>query len=61
MKAKVCKQCKIFIEKEKCPICQGTQFTETWKGKVVIINPEQSEIAKKLSIKEKGTYAIKTR
>jgi len=61
MKAKVCKKCKIFIEHDKCPICQGTQFTEAWKGRVIIINPEQSEIARKLQIKQKGAYAIKAR
>jgi DNA-directed RNA polymerase subunit E" len=61
MKAKVCKKCKIFVEHDKCPICQGTQLTENWKGRVIIINPEQSEIARKLQIKKKGTYAIKAR
>jgi DNA-directed RNA polymerase subunit E" len=61
MKAKVCKKCKIFVQDDKCPICQGTQLTETWKGRIIIINPDQSEIARKLQIKKKGTYAIKAR
>ncbi|MEM4152732.1 MAG: transcription elongation factor subunit Spt4 [Candidatus Pacearchaeota archaeon] len=56
---KVCKKCKIFVEQDKCPICQGTNLTESWKGKIIIIKPEESEIAKKLNIKTKGTYAIK--
>ncbi|UZE94180.1 MAG: DNA-directed RNA polymerase subunit E'' [Candidatus Pacearchaeota archaeon] len=58
-KKKVCKNCKIFIEGDKCPICQGTQFVENWKGRVIITNPEKSEIAKKLNIKKRGIYAIK--
>lgn len=57
---KVCKKCKIFVEQDKCPLCQGTNLTEAWKGKMIILKPEESEIAKKLNIKVKGTYAIKT-
>lgn len=30
------------------------------KGKIVIFDPEKSEVAKSLDIKEKGVYAIKT-
>jgi DNA-directed RNA polymerase subunit E" len=57
---KVCKKCKVFVEDDKCPICQGTQFTTSWKGRVIVLKPEESEIAKKMGIKEKGTFAIKT-
>lgn len=57
---KVCKKCKIAIEGEKCPICQGTEFTSSWKGKIIILNKEESEIAKKLKIEKEGTYAIRT-
>lgn len=31
------------------------------KGKFVILDPENSEIAKKLEINEKGVYAVKRR
>ena len=58
---KVCKTCKIFVEEHKCPICGNNQFSTSWKGRIIILNPEQSEIAKKLKIQRKGTYAIKTR
>ena len=59
---KACKQCSRLYEKEdKCPGCGSTESSETWKGRVIILNPEQSELAQKLNIKEKGTYAIKTR
>ena len=34
-------------------------FTDTWKGKIVVLNPEESEIAKKLKLNDKGEYAIK--
>ncbi len=56
---KVCKKCKIFVEGDKCPLCQGNQFAENWKGRIIVTDPEKSDIAKKLNIKKKGVYAIK--
>ena len=56
---KVCKKCKSFVEGEKCLICEGTQFGETWKGKLFVNKPEESELAKKMGITKKGVYAIK--
>jgi len=58
-KEKACKQCKSIFEGHKCPKCGSEEFSDSFKGKVVVMNPEGSEIAKNLSIKEKGTYAIK--
>ena len=56
---KVCKKCKIFVTGANCQICNGTQFTETFKGKVAIFKPEESQIAQKLGLKKAGVYAIK--
>ena len=51
----------MIFEGDKCPKCESKDSTESWKGRVLILNPEQSEIAQKLKIKEKGAYAIKTK
>lgn len=59
MAKKACKKCKILVEGNVCPICKGNQFVDNWKGRVFIMNPEKSEIAKKIGIKVKGEYAIK--
>lgn len=56
---KACKICKRIYEGDKCPDCGNTEFTDEWKGRVMIFDPENSEIAKKLKINKKGTYAIK--
>jgi len=58
---KVCKKCKVFVEGSACPQCGGTQLTDTWKGRVYVINPESSTIAKKLKLAKPGIYAIKSR
>ena len=49
----------VIVEGDRCPMCQGTNFAESFKGKVIMLKPEQSEIAGKLGIKQKGSYAIK--
>jgi len=62
MKQKACKICNtIFESGEKCPKCNSKEFTDGFKGRIVVINPEKSEIANKLNLKEKGNFAIKTR
>jgi len=58
---KVCKKCKVFVEGETCPNCNGNQFNETWKGRILVFKPEESELAKKMNISKKGVYAIKTK
>ena len=60
-KQKACKICKKIYEGEQCPICESKESTEGFKGRVVVVNPEKSEIAQKLNIKEKGNFAIKVR
>ncbi|MEM3374520.1 MAG: transcription elongation factor subunit Spt4 [Candidatus Woesearchaeota archaeon] len=61
VKEKVCKNCKIFVEGEQCPICKESNFTNTYQGKLYIIDANKSFIAQQLEIKEKGKYAIKIR
>ncbi|MDP3882003.1 MAG: transcription elongation factor subunit Spt4 [Nanoarchaeota archaeon] len=56
---RVCKSCKRIYEGDECPNCQSKETTTNFKGKIIITNPEQSEIAKNLNIKQKGTYAVK--
>ncbi len=58
---KVCKQCKTIIEHgAKCPECGSDEIGESFKGRVAILDPEQSEIAKNLKLNKKGVYAVRT-
>ena len=59
MKTKVCRKCRLFVEGSQCPICKGSNFSNSWKGKLVVIDPVNSEIAKKIGMDAKGEYAIK--
>ena len=60
-KSKACKICNRIYEGDKCPNCDSKEFTEGFKGRIVVINPEKSEVSEKLKIRKKGNYAIKTR
>jgi DNA-directed RNA polymerase subunit E" len=61
MKQKACKICKQIYDEDKCPNCESKEAIEGFKGRIVVINPEKSEIAKKLNIHKKGNFAIKVR
>ncbi len=62
-KARACKLCgRITEEKgDKCPSCGSKELTESFKGRIVVLDSEKSEVAKKLNIKDTGNFAIKTR
>ncbi len=59
MAEKACKQCHRVVEGNLCPVCKDSQLTTSWKGFIVIADPERSELAKKLGIKIPGKYALR--
>lgn len=62
VKNKACKICNTIYETgDKCPKCGSKEHTESFKGRIVVLDSEKSEIAKKLNLKDKGSFAIKTR
>ncbi len=58
-KKKACKKCKIFVQGDKCPICKNSNFSTSWNGRMYVIDPLKSTIAKKMGLSAKGEYAIK--
>ena len=56
---KACKKCRRLLTGDKCPICKTTKTTKDWKGRMFIVDPEKSELAKKLNITEAGEFAIR--
>jgi len=58
---RVCRECHRVVEGEACVICGTTNLSEDWAGYVVIIDPEHSDIAKKMNITLPGRYALKVR
>ncbi|MCD6589871.1 DNA-directed RNA polymerase subunit E'' [Candidatus Woesearchaeota archaeon] len=61
-KEKVCAKCKIYIpEGDVCPICKKTNYATVAYGKLIVIDPEKSFLAKKAGAPIKGVYALKVR
>ncbi|MBS3113117.1 DNA-directed RNA polymerase subunit E'' [Candidatus Woesearchaeota archaeon] len=58
-KKKACKKCKIFVEGDKCPICQNSNFSNSWNGRMYVIDSNKSHISKQMGLTMKGEYAIK--
>lgn len=56
MTEKACKTCRRLIKGNICPFCKTTELTASWKGIIVVINPE-SEITKEAGITAPGKYA----
>ncbi len=59
-KLKACRNCKYLVplEEKKCPVCGGTSFTKFWRGMIIVVDPERSEVARKMEIKYAGRYAV---
>jgi len=45
----------------RCPICKSTDLSEDFSGHVIIVDPENSEIAEKLGVTLPGNYALRVR
>ncbi|MCX8197765.1 MAG: DNA-directed RNA polymerase subunit E'' [Candidatus Micrarchaeota archaeon] len=57
---RACANCRLIVEEaDECPSCQSKNLTEKFMGQIVVIDPENSEIGKKLEVKAPGRYAIK--
>ncbi len=60
-KKKACKRCKMFVEGDKCPTCDISNFSDNWQGRLYVKNVEKSHIAQEIGVKAKGEYAIKVK
>nr|WP_321497850.1 transcription elongation factor subunit Spt4 [uncultured Methanolobus sp.] len=61
MSEQVCRECHRIINGQTCPICGSSNLSSDWSGMVIIIDPERSEIAKKIDVKVPDKYALKVR
>jgi len=61
MTEKACRDCNTLTTSAVCPRCKTANMSDDFSGLVIIIDPEESEIAKTMQIKEKGRYALRVR
>ncbi|PSN91173.1 DNA-binding protein [Candidatus Marsarchaeota G2 archaeon OSP_D] len=57
---KACKVCKFLnpIKAVVCENCGAQKFSEAWSGLIIIYDPNNSQIARTLSITKRGKYAL---
>lgn len=55
----MCPKCKRLTSTSTCPVHKDAKLVESWKGRIIIVEPENSELAKKINISEAGEYALK--
>jgi len=56
---KACKSCNKITEESVCPVCGSQELSTRFQGIVIILDPENSEVAKRLGITVPGEYALK--
>ena len=61
MTDKACKNCRYISNGPICPNCKSTNLSDDWSGLVVIIDPNASDVAKRMGIKAAGRYAVRVR
>lgn len=57
---RACKNCHRLTEEESCPVCK-IPTTQYWSGYLAVIDPEKSDISKRMGMKTPGQYALKVR
>lgn len=74
MNVRACRKCRKIIEEDnfktpaeknkrkiikECPVCGSQAFTTFWKGYVLVIDPEKSDVAKSMEVTTPGRYALR--
>jgi RNA polymerase subunit RPABC4/transcription elongation factor Spt4 len=62
VKREVCKRTKKFMDDPNFKGHKAESGTTTsWQGRIYVVAPEKSDIAKIMGLEEQGEYAIKVR
>lgn len=61
MKEKACPDCHLIFVGSVCPNCKARSLSDDFSGLVIILDPEESVVARAMKIKRKGRYALRVR
>ena len=61
MSEKACRDCSYLTTETTCPNCKSTSFSDDYSGLVIILDPENSAIAKAMKATKQGKYALRVR
>ena len=57
---KACTVCQMISSKDQCPAC-GNVTSDNWSGLLIVIDPENSELAHEMKIEIPGEYCLRVR
>ena len=60
-KKKADKHTKELLDSQEASGRDPTTLTPNWQGRVCVVDPEKSFVAKQMGFEKKGEYAIKVR
>lgn len=61
MSLRACRNCRTITEESACPACRSTDLSDDFSGLLIVLDPEKSQLAKKMKITKEGRYALKIR
>lgn len=61
MVERACQDCHLITEERPCPACRSNDLSDDWTGSVIVVDADESIIAKKMNIESSGRYALKVR
>jgi DNA-directed RNA polymerase subunit E" len=59
VKELACRNCKCINTGKVCQACSSADLSADWNGMVIVVDPENSQIAKTLGITKNGKYALR--
>ena len=60
MVTKACRKCHRIMEEDRCAVC-NIPTSKSWSSFLIVVDPENSNIAKDLHITLPGEYALRVR
>ena len=56
-----CAECNAILsdEEDQCNHCPTSPVSRDWQGLVIVLNPEMSEVGKRMGVTRAGSYALK--
>jgi DNA-directed RNA polymerase subunit E" len=61
VKEKACKTCHLITAKDMCPKCKTHTLSDDYSGIIIVLDPKNSELAKRLNFDVPGKYALRVR
>lgn len=59
VKELACRNCKCINTEKVCRVCSSADLSADWNGMVIVVDPENSLVARALGMTKQGKYALR--